>query len=147
MCSWRILTHAGSHLMFSMRQLHGLDDRTALTRRQVLHLLGMATLAAGARPFPLGAQGPSFPKGAVIRALLGDHTPDEFAGSATLFHEHVSVAPDFMERFFAATAAVQAAAGAPPAAGPGRGGRAAGPGRGGAAAAPDAMRNIDLMVE
>jgi hypothetical protein len=94
--------------MFSMRQLHGLDDRTALTRRQVLHLLGMATLAAGARPLPLGAQGPSFPKGAVIRALLGDHTPDEFAGSATLFHEHVSVAPDFMERFFAATAAVQA---------------------------------------
>jgi phosphotriesterase-related protein len=133
--------------MFSMRQSHGLDDRTALTRRQVLHLVGMATLAAGARPLPLGAQGPTFPKGAVIRALLGDHTPDEFAGSATLFHEHVSVAPDFMERFFAATAAVQAAAGAPPAAGPGRGGRAAGPGRGGAAAAPDAMRNIDLMVE
>ena len=64
--------------MFRMRQSHGLVDRTALTRRQVLHLLGLAAIAAGARPLRLGAQGPSFPKGTVIRALLRDHSPDEF---------------------------------------------------------------------
>jgi phosphotriesterase-related protein len=57
------------------------------------------------------------------------------AGGATLFHEHMQLAPDFNARFAAATAAARAANGLPPL--PGRGGA----GRGG----PDIMHDVDLM--
>jgi phosphotriesterase-related protein len=43
--------------------------------------------------------GPTFPKGAVIRAVLKDYAPDDFAGGAVLFHEHMSLALDFLSRF------------------------------------------------
>jgi phosphotriesterase-related protein len=106
-----------------------------LTRRQALEVLGTAA-AAAAVPSSLFAQGPTFPKGAIIRALLRDYAPEELAGGATLFHEHLQLAPDFNARFAAATAATRAANGLPPL--PARG-------RGAAPVGPDIMRSVDLM--
>jgi phosphotriesterase-related protein len=112
------------------------------TRRQVLEVLGIGAAAA---VFPkLGfAQTPTFPKGAIIRTVLRDYAPEELAGGATLFHEHMQLGPDFNARFAAATAAARAANGLPPA--PQRGGAGAARGGGGAAAGPDIMRSVDLM--
>jgi phosphotriesterase-related protein len=113
-----------------------------MTRREVLEILG-AGAAAAALPEWAAAQAasPAFPKGAIIRTLLKDYAPEELAGGATLFHEHMQLAPDFMPRFLAAAAAVRAANGLPPA--PGRG---AGAGRtGGPPPGPDIMRDVDLM--
>ena len=111
-----------------------------ITRRQALHVIGISTAAAGALGRRAFAQGPTFPKGAIIRTLLKDYAPEELAGGATLFHEHMSLGPDFNEKFRAATAAVRAAQGLP-----------ALPGRaGGPPAAPpgsDPMRDVELMAE
>jgi hypothetical protein len=93
------------------------------------------------------AQQPAFPKGAIIRAILRDYRPEELAGGATLFHEHMQLAPDFFARFAAATAAARAANGLPPA--PARGGGGGG-GKGGGTPAPpppDIMHNVDLMSD
>ena len=104
-------------------------------------------MSAAAAALPASAFGQStassvFPRGAIIRTVLKDYAPEELAGGATLFHEHMQLAPDFMVRFQAATAAVRAANGLPPA--PARGG---GAGRGPAApAGPDIMRDADLMA-
>ncbi|HXP89024.1 MAG TPA: hypothetical protein VN841_30160 [Bryobacteraceae bacterium] len=117
-----------------------------LTRRQALEVLGIGA-AAAAIPSNVFAQEPAFPKGAIIRTVLKDYAPEELAGGATLFHEHMQLAPDFMARFAAATAAARAANGLP--ALPGRGGAG-----GGGAAAPgftpppqDIMHNVDLMSD
>jgi phosphotriesterase-related protein len=113
------------------------------TRRQALEALGISAAAAA---IPKGAfgQDPAFPKGAVIRTLLKDYAPEELAGGATLFHEHMQLATDFNAKFAAATAAARAANGLPPA--PPRGGGAA---KGGPPATPppDIMHNVDLMAE
>src|SRR5215469_11489195 len=104
-----------------------------LTRRQALEILGIGA-AAAALPtsvFTQTPQTPTFPKGAIIRTLLKDYAPEELGGGATLFHEHMQLATDFNAKFAAATAAVRAANGLPPA--PARGGgagRGAGSGRG-----------------
>ena len=108
-----------------------------LTRREALQLMGGAAAAAtfGSSAF---AQSPAFPKGAVIRTLFKDYAPQELAGGATLFHEHLSLGADFGEKFRAASAAVLAAQGLPTA---------------NAAAPPpppqgaDPMRDVNLMVE
>ena len=42
---------------------------------------------------------PTFPKGAVIRTILSDYAPEDLAGGATLFHEHMSLVADFMPRW------------------------------------------------
>jgi len=111
-----------------------------LTRRQALEVLGIG--AAGALvPRDAFGQAPIFPKGAIIRTILKDYAPEELAGGATLFHEHMQLAPDFNAKFAAATAAARAANGLPPA--PARGGAPKG-GRG-AAPGPDIMRDADLM--
>jgi phosphotriesterase-related protein len=120
---------------------------TLMTRREALELLGM-TAAVATVPDVVVAQSPTspaFPKGAVIRTILKDYAPEELAGGATLFHEHMQLAPDFMPRFLAAAAAVRAANGLPPA--PARGGGAGGgAGRaGGPPPGPDIMRDVDLM--
>jgi phosphotriesterase-related protein len=116
---------------------------TLITRREVLELLS-AGAAAAAFPYAGLAQAPTFPKGAVIRTILKDYAPEELAGGATLFHEHMQLAPDFMPRFLAAAAAVRAANGLPPA--PARGGGAGGAARaGGPPPGPDIMRDVDLM--
>lgn len=112
-----------------------------LTRRQFFQVLGTSA-AAATLPQSVYAQSPAFPKGAIIRTILKDYAPEELAGGATLFHEHMQLAPDFNARFAAATAAARAANGLPPA--PARGGG----GRGGGTAAsppPDIMHNVDLM--
>jgi phosphotriesterase-related protein len=105
-----------------------------VSRREALGALGM-TAAAAALGDAVFAQGPDFPKGAVIRTILKDYAPGELAGGATLFHEHMQLAPDFMERFMAATAAARAANGLPPV-----------QGRGGPPPVPDTMRDVDKMV-
>jgi phosphotriesterase-related protein len=109
-----------------------------LTRREALSWLSAAA-AAASLPLRGAAQAPAFPRGAVIRTLFRDYAPDELAGGATLFHEHLSFGPDFSERFRAAAAAVLAAQGAPPSARP-SGPPPAPPG-------PDPMRDVALMAE
>jgi phosphotriesterase-related protein len=106
-----------------------------VTRRRAIELLGIGA-AGAAVPKRLSAQEPTFPKGAIIRAILKDYAPEELAGGATLFHEHMQLAPDFNAKFAAATAAARAANGlpAPPARGGGRG-----------PAGPDIMHSVDLM--
>ena len=51
---------------------------------------------------------PSFAEGAVIRTILRDYAPGELGGGATLFHEHMSFAPDFLARFRQYAAEAQA---------------------------------------
>src|SRR5713101_1577686 len=101
------------------------------------------TAAAAALPAAAFAQTPAFPKGAIIRTILKDYAPEELAGGATLFHEHMQLAPDFNAKFAAATAAARAANGLPPI--PPRGGGA--PKGGPATPPPDIMHNVDLMSE
>jgi len=120
-----------------------------LTRRQALEVMGISA-AAAAIPRDAFAQEVAFPKGAIIRTLLKDYAPEELAGGATLFHEHMQLATDFNAKFGAATAAARAANGLPPA--PARGG---GPPKGGGPAPggppptppPDIQHNVDLMTE
>jgi predicted metal-dependent phosphotriesterase family hydrolase len=131
-----------------------------MTRREALELMGISAAAAAAFPIDALAQSPSFPKGAIIRTLFEDFAPEKLAGGATLFHEHMSLATDFNDRFRAATVAARAANGVSTgAAGAGAGARAAGPapapaGGGGARTGgppppqgPDPMRDVDLMAE
>jgi phosphotriesterase-related protein len=123
-----------------------MTSSAGMTRREALELLGM-TAAVAAVPKAVVAQSPTpptFPKGAIIRTILKDYAPEELAGGATLFHEHMQLAPDFMPRFLAAAAAARAANGLPPA--PARGGGAGGgAGRAGGPPGPDIMRDVDLM--
>jgi phosphotriesterase-related protein len=107
------------------------------TRRDALGLLG-AGVAAAALPRAASAE-PTFPEGAVIRTVLKDYPPGELAGGATLFHEHMSLAPDLLARFrqYAAdAAAVNRHPNAPPAPAP-------------TTPPPDLswMRDLDLMTE
>jgi hypothetical protein len=108
-----------------------------ITRRQTLDVLG-AAVAAAVVPRGLLGQTPAFPKGAIIRTILKDYAPEELAGGATLFHEHLQLAADFGARFGAAAAAARAANGLPPIP-PRPGGTAPPPG-------PDIMHDVDLMT-
>ncbi len=134
------------------------------TRREALGMLGM-TAAAAALPEFASAQTLTFPKGAIIRAVLKDYAPEELAGGATLFHEHMSLAPDFLTRFNRYAAETRAAngpgpaplgsvpgraGGAAPAAGaPGGGGagRAGGPPPAAAPTGPYFMADVDFISE
>lgn len=107
------------------------------TRREALKWVG-GTVATAMLPLKGSAQAPAFPQGAVIRTLFKDYAPAELAGGATLFHEHLSLGPDFSERFRAAAQAVLTAQGAPPTQRP-----AAPP----PPPANDPMRDVDLMTE
>ncbi|MBV9745980.1 MAG: hypothetical protein JO099_19645, partial [Acidobacteriia bacterium] len=111
----------------------------SVSRRRALQVFGLSVAGANL-PRVAFAQEPPFPKGAIIRTLLKDYAPEELAGGATLFHEHLQLAPDFNARFAAASAAARAANGLPPL--PARGGA----GRG-APAGPDIMHDADLMSE
>src|SRR5262245_64780241 len=120
-----------------------------MTRRHVLELLGISA-AAAALPGRAAAQTPTFPKGAVIRTILRDYAPEELAGGATLFHEHMQLGPDFNAKFAAASAAVRTANGeAPRGGGAGRGAapppRAGGVGRGDTPA--PAVSAVDRITE
>jgi phosphotriesterase-related protein len=120
------------------------------TRREALELLGMSAAAAALPGVATAQTGVTFPKGAIIRTVLKDHAPEELAGGATLFHEHMSVAPDFLPRWMKFAAETRAA-NAPRGAGGARGAApAAGAGRAGAAAPPPGtffMQDVELMTE
>ena len=136
------------------------DSRSSgWTRREALGMLGLGAVAAALPEFAAAAT-PTFPRGAVIRTILKDYAPEELGGGATLFHEHMSFASDFMTRWTGYAAETRAINGppAPAGAGGGRGGGAAGAagggGRAGGApggAAPPAgpffMQDADLMAE
>jgi len=77
------------------------------SRRDMLGILGLG-VAASALP---AAAAPQFPKGAIIRTILKDLPPEALAGGATLFHEHLSLAPDFMRRWILNSRAVNPQAG------------------------------------
>jgi predicted metal-dependent phosphotriesterase family hydrolase len=108
-----------------------------LTRRDALKVMGAATVAAAA-PGAFAQTSP-YPKGAIIRTLFKDYAPEELAGGATLFHEHLSLGPDFSDRFRAASAAVLAAQGITPPARP--------PGPPPAPPGADPQRDVNLMTE
>ncbi len=111
-----------------------------VTRRRALEALGIG-IASAAIPASGLAQHPIFPKGAIIRAILKDYPPEDLAGGATLFHEHMQLAPDFLAKFAAAAAAARAANGLPPLPARPGGGGGTGP------APPDIMHDIDLMSD
>jgi phosphotriesterase-related protein len=111
-----------------------------ITRREALERVAMTAACAAVAPLNAFAQGPTFPKGAIIRTLLKDYAPEDLAGGATLFHEHMSLGPDFNDKFRAAAAAARAANGLPALPGRTGGPPPAPPG-------PDPMRDVDLMAE
>src|SRR5262249_52087886 len=108
------------------------DSRSSgWTRREALGMLGMGAVAAVLPEFA-SAAAPPFPRGAVIRPILTNYAPDDLCGGATLFHEHMSFASDFMTRWTGYAAETRALNGPPPAAaGAGGGGGARGAGAGG----------------
>jgi phosphotriesterase-related protein len=102
--------------------------------------MGAGAAAIAAAPGSVLAQSPTpaFPKGAIIRTLFKDYAPEELAGGATLFHEHLSLGPDFGDRFRAASAAVLTAQGIKPPERP--------PGPPPAPPGPDPQRDVNLMT-
>ena len=97
-----------------------------MTRREALALVGTCAIA---RAQPL-------PKSAIIRTVLKDLPPEALAGGATLFHEHLSLAPGFMPKWIALARAQnpQAKAGPPPPQAP-------------PSDQPYFMHDLDLMTE
>jgi phosphotriesterase-related protein len=79
----------------------------SFTRREAVGLLGAGLSAWAAAP--------AFPKGAIIRTVLKDIPPQDLAGGATLFHEHMSLGPDFLPKFASLSRAQNPQAPAPPA--------------------------------
>src|SRR6266567_6427162 len=61
-----------------------------LSRREAIALLGVGAGVGAWTTLRGAAQTPSFPRGAVIRTLLKDVSPESITGS-TLFHEHLSI--------------------------------------------------------
>ena len=128
------------------------DSRsTGWTRREALGMLGLGAVAAALPEFAAAAT-PTFPKGAVIRTILKDYAPEELSGGATLFHEHMSFASDFMTRWTGYAAETRAINSPPAGAGAagGRGGAGGGGGRAGGPPAPIGpffMQDADLMAE
>jgi phosphotriesterase-related protein len=107
------------------------DSRSSgWTRREALGMLGVGAVAAALPEFA-SAAAPTFPRGAVIRTILKDFAPDELSGGATLFHEHMSFASDFMTRWTGYAAETRALNGPPPPAAGAGGGGARGGGAGG----------------
>jgi phosphotriesterase-related protein len=102
----------------------------ALTRRESLRLLGAGMAASLLPAGGSAATPPQFPKNAIVRTVLMDVPPASLAGGTTLFHEHLSLAPDFMPKWIALFRGQDppAPAAAPP-----------GP--------PYFMRDLDLMVD
>lgn len=76
------------------------------TRREAIGLLGASLSAFAATP--------QFPKGTIIRTVLKDIPPQDLAGGATLFHEHMSLSPDFLPKFASLSRAQSPQAPAPP---------------------------------
>ncbi len=91
-CGQHLRRGSGSERFEEIRQTVSMQ-----TRREALGLIGAAVWQGIA----YGADDPKFPKGAIIRTILKDLPPEALTGGATLFHEHLSLAPDFMPRWIA----------------------------------------------
>src|SRR5262245_43617723 len=78
------------------------------TRREALGILGFGVAAVALPKLARGAE-LTFPPGAIIRTVLKDYPPQELAGAATLFHEHLSLADDFMTRWMSYAAQTRSA--------------------------------------
>src|SRR5262249_41683520 len=76
-----------------------------MNRRDMLKMLGIGATFSSLR----AADPPKFPQGPVIRTILKDVPPESLSSGATLFHEHMSLAPDFMPRWMAASARTRGA--------------------------------------
>jgi phosphotriesterase-related protein len=89
---------------------HEHDSR--LTRREALTMLGAGAVASavGGRALAAAAQAGAsrasspIPRGAIIRTVLKDLTPDQAGSGAILFHEHLSFGPIFYEKMRPANA-------------------------------------------
>lgn len=118
-----------------------------ITRRDSLKLLGLGAATAALPRFASAADAPSFPKGAIIRTVLKDYTPEEITGP-TLFHEHMSFPADFMPRWNQYSREARIRNGEMPANAPARGGGRANPNP--PATQPQGaeffMRDVDLMA-
>jgi phosphotriesterase-related protein len=71
---------------------------TLPTRRDIIRLIGASTATAFAHRIGAAQEQLRVPSAAVIRTVLKDLPPQALAGGATLFHEHLSVGPDFMPK-------------------------------------------------
>ena len=83
-----------------MRECPHRSSTATVTRRDALRRIGAVGMGIVAAPgltaAPLarrqgGSNGVTFPDGAIIRTVLRDIDPEELAGGATLFHEHLSI--------------------------------------------------------
>ena len=74
---------------------------TLPNRRDIIRLLGASAASVLAPSLGAAEISPRWPSGAIIRTVLKDLPPGALAGGATLFHEHLSVGPDFMPRVMA----------------------------------------------
>lgn len=74
---------------------------TSSTRRDFIRLTGVCAAAAFAHGLHAAEDKLRLPAGAIIRTVLRDLAPEALAGGATLFHEHLSVGPDFMPKVMA----------------------------------------------
>src|SRR5579859_704481 len=115
------------------------------TRREALGILGMGA-AAAALPDFASAAAPAFPRGAIIRTILKDYAPEDLAGGATLFHEHMSFAPDFLPRWIRYATETAAANGQRGQAA-GRGAPPPAPTPPAAPSGPFFMQDLDLMSD
>ena len=71
---------------------------TLPSRRDIIRLIGASAAAAFAHRLGAAEEQLRLPSGAVIRTVLKDMPPEALAGGTTLFHEHLSLGPDFMPR-------------------------------------------------
>ncbi len=105
----------------------------SLTRREALGCLGLGAAAVMLPEMDAAAAS----GGAIIRTVLQDYPPEAFRAGSTLFHEHMSLAPDFMPRWLAQARATAAGRGPTPAAAPPIP----------APTQPFFMQDLDLMAE
>jgi phosphotriesterase-related protein len=99
-------------------------------------------MGAGVIPphYARAAAARQFPKGAIIRTVLKDLPPEALAGGATLFHEHLSLAADFMPKWIALVRAQNPVASS-------RAKTAPPPPQAPPSDRPDSMRDLDVMAE
>jgi len=111
-----------------------------ITRREALSLLGIGAAASA-----YGAKASPFAKHAIIRTILKDMHPEELGGGATLFHEHMSLATDFMPKWIAIARAQAGARGRAGAQGATKQGTAAPVAP--VSAQPYFLEDLELMVD
>jgi phosphotriesterase-related protein len=99
-------------------------------------------MGAGVIPprYARAAAATQFPKGAIIRTVLKDLPPEALAGGAILFHEHLSLAADFMPKWIALVRAQNPVASS-------RAKTAPPPPQAPPSDRPDSMRDLDVMAE